>query len=288
MVDQHYSDLQVDHDSQQPKYLSTGAHKVNAHMSSAPTYSDKIGLEEQLQPESGEPHSQRRICSLSVKAFYVVAAIIAVIVIAAAIGGGVGGALAKKSHDTIAANVTAGAGSEPSTAPSNISIPLHTTTYSGTLISTSNISIPLHTTTYSGTLISTSTIIGPQETLLSDCPSSNNTLYSPQSSSEVWRKICSGSYLNSNGVQAVVNTAGITSLNDCIALGAAYNLANATNIADGSSSICNAVCWRATITGDDFPGNCFGFTTTNSSGNFVTTDDLRCNSAALINQSFKI
>ena len=269
MVDQHYSDLQVDHDSQQPKYFSAGAHKVNAHVSSAATYSDKIGLEEQLQPEFGEPRSQKRICSLSVKAFYVVAAIISVIVIAAAIGGGVGGALAKKSHDTIAANVTTGAGSEPSTVSSNTSI-------------------PLSTTTYSGTLISTSTIIGPQETLLSDCPSSNNTLYSPGSSSETWRKICSGSYLNSNGVQAVVNTPGITSLNDCIALGAAYNLANATNIADGSSSICNAVCWRATITGDDFPGYCFGFTTTNSSGNFVTTDDLRCNSAALINQSFKI
>lgn len=61
-------------------------------------------------------------------------------------------------------------------------------------------------------------------------------------SSELWRKTCALSYLNSNGIEPMVNTVGITSPNDCIALAAAYNVQNASEIADGSSNVCNAVC----------------------------------------------
>lgn len=272
MADQYYSDLQVDHGSQYPKYPSPGTHEAEAYASSAPIYSDKIETGEQPQLKVGQPRSRKRICGLAVKTFYVVAAIIAVIVIAAAIGAGVGRSLAGKSHNATPGDGSTSTSSQPSSTPSRTSsIPSRTSL------------APAAASTIS---ISTSTAIGPSETLLVDCPSSNNTLYAPPSSSELWRKTCSRSYLNSNGIDAVVNTAGITSLNDCIALAAAYNLVNATEIADGLSNVCNAVCWRATITGDDFPGFCFGFTTTNNSGNFVTTDDLRCDSAALINQSF--
>jgi len=98
-----------------------------------------------------------------------------------------------------------------------------------------------------------------------------------------FRKICANNYLSNN--ENVVNTP-TESLNDCIALCDAYNVLNRTEIKSGTSNICNAVCWRSTIIGDDFPGQCFGTTTTNSSGAFVYTGDSKCDSAALINQSF--
>lgn len=77
-----------------------------------------------------------------------------------------------------------------------------------------------------------------------------------------------------------------TSLDNCISLCDAYNTLNQAKIKAGTVDICNAVCFRVTITGDDFPGQCFGFETTNSSAAFVYTGDTRCDSAALINQSF--
>jgi hypothetical protein len=273
MADQHYSDLQVDHDSQYAKYPSSGPHDAGSHASTAPTYSDKIYQGEEQYVENEQPRSRRRICGLKAKTFYMVAAIIAIVIIAAAVGGGVGGSLAGKNNNATPADVSTSTSLQSSSTSSSTPLSSALTTSSPTA-TTSEISI------------TTSTAIGPSETLLIDCPSSNNTFYNPPSSTGLWRKLCSSSYLNSNGINAWVNTGGVTSLNDCIALATSYNLVNATEIASGSSNIANAVCFRATITNDDFPGQCFGYTTTNSSGNFVTTGDTRCDSAALINQSF--
>lgn len=263
----HFSDLQVDTHEQYPKYLSSGLHKNGAHADSEHIYSDKIVKDEQAQLEAGGPHSQKHICGLAARTFWIVAAIISVIVIAAAVGGGVGGSLAGKSHSATPAAATTQSQTSSAATTSSVSAPVTTPP----------------TSTTSTVSISTFTTVGPTETLLVDCPSSNNTLYSPPSSSELWRKSCGNSFLGNN--INLVNSATV-SLDDCITLAAAYNVENVTEIADGASNVCNAVCWRATIAGDDYPGVCFGFTTTNSSGGFTYATDDRCDSAALINQSF--
>jgi hypothetical protein len=128
--------------------------------------------------------------------------------------------------------------------------------------------------------ITTTSTVGPSTTLILDCPSSNNTLYS--AGGALFRKLCSNDFLNAKSQDVVNQPTG--SLNDCINLCAGYNLDNETAIASGRETVCNAVCRRATIAGDDFPGQCFGFATQNSSGNFVLGGDIRCDSAPWINQ----
>lgn len=273
MTDQ-YSDLQVDHQQQFPKYTLPDSHDADkeAH-DPAPVYSDKIAAEEQANLKRGR---RKRICGLAAKTFWIVAAIVAFIIIAAAVGGGVGGSLAGKNSDNKSAaastssQITSTAGTASASAPSSSSAP------------PTSSSVPSTTTTTAS--ITTSTTIGPSQTLLVDCPSSNNTFYQPPSfPTQLYTKICSLSYL-SNGINVVLQNT--SSLNGCIDACANYNVQNATNIKDGTSNVCNAVCWRYTIIGDDYPGTCFGFTTTNSSGGFVYEPDLRCDSAALVNQSF--
>lgn len=75
------------------------------------------------------------------------------------------------------------------------------------------------------------------------------------------------------------------SLNDCINRCANYNDANRTGIASGSNGVCNAVCWRHSLS-SDWPGECFGFSTQNSSsGGFsIDTSGTECDSAGWINQ----
>lgn len=99
----------------------------------------------------------------------------------------------------------------------------------------------------------------------------------------MFRKICQNAALNQNGIDAVVNTP-TSNLDSCIQLCAAYNVENASQILSGASDVCNAVCWRDTITGNDWPGQCFGYSTRNSSSEFILTSDDRCAGAALINQ----
>lgn len=100
----------------------------------------------------------------------------------------------------------------------------------------------------------------------------------------LFRQICGLSYLNSILPNDVVNQP-TTSLGDCIDLCAAYNVQSQTDIAAGTSSICSAVCWRNTFD-TDFPGQCFGYTSQNSTGQFVVQQEAICASAAWINQSF--
>ena len=98
-----------------------------------------------------------------------------------------------------------------------------------------------------------------------------------------FRKICNLSYQNSLNGFAVVNSP-TTSLDDCVNLCAAYNVQNQTEIAAGESDVCNAVCWRNTFVNDEFPGQCFGYTTQNSSNAFVVNQETICDAAAWINQ----
>jgi hypothetical protein len=208
---------------------------------------------------------KRRICGIAAKTFWVVLAILIIVVVAAAVGGGVGATASKKKSNKSSpqTGISTSSPSSPSTGP-----------------------ITASATTTTSPSITTTQVVGPSTTLLRDCPSSNNTIYDVtlgSSEKMSFRKQCNASFL-SNKVNAVrVQT---TDLNDCINLCAAFNIQNKTEIQAGTSDPCNAVCWRSTFDNDDFPGTCFGFTTTNSSGEFVYQQDSLCDGAAWINQSF--
>lgn len=67
------------------------------------------------------------------------------------------------------------------------------------------------------------------------------------------------------------------SLNECIDLCAAWN-------ANSGTPPCQTVCWRNSFLGDDHPGVCFGFQTTNTSTDFpIEPDAPICDSAVWIN-----
>lgn len=199
----------------------------------------------------------RHICGLRRKTFWIVLAIATVVVIAAAVGGGVGGALSNRSSASASASASSSSGVS-STAPT--------------------------TTVPSSVSITTTTIAGPTQTLLRDCPSSNNSLYEVAFGSDQFefRKMCSVKLAGTG--DNVVNDK-TTSLDDCISRCASYNNANRTEIASGSSGVCNAVCWRNSLS-SDWPGQCFGFSTQNSStGGFsIDTSGVECDSAGWINQ----
>lgn len=268
-MSEHYSDLQFDPNGRQPNYpIPVSPNDEGQRNYHAP--SDKIAASYEqatLMSENPQPKHRGKICGLAPRTFWLVAAIFTIIIIAAAVGGGVGGSRASKASSSNGQSSSSTSATVP---------PL--TTFTSAMSSTSD-----PATGTSTIPITTSTTIGPTATLLVDCPSSNDTVYVASQSSQMFRKACYRTFI-SNGFNVI--SQNTQSLDSCIDVCAAYNVANATQIASGAAGICNAVCWRATIQGDDAPGHCFGFLTTNSSGAFVYNDDARCNGAALINQAF--
>ncbi|KAF2626043.1 hypothetical protein BU25DRAFT_412281 [Macroventuria anomochaeta] len=249
-----------------------------------PAYSNTASDTNKIAYESAtyERPTPARICGLRNRTFWIVV-IAAIVVVAGAVGGGIGGALASRSSSN----------SKSSNSNSNVEAP------QSSAQSSSTTQTPTSSTPTSSTqIISTSTIVGPtnspEPTLLRDCPSSNNSIYSVTygSTSYQFRKICNNAYLNVNGVSAQVQGV-VKSLDDCIDRCAIYNRNNATEIQAGRDPICNAVCWRNTFdkTNDWEGGRCFGYTTQNTTVNGQTsfritnTADI-CDSAALVNQDF--
>jgi hypothetical protein len=217
-------------------------------------YGDQYQYQE--QPPSLPPPPQK-LWGLKPKTFWMIFAGVSIVVIGAAVGGGVGAAV---SHKSSSSNTKA------------------------------NSTTPTPTTSDSSPSLTTTPVIGPSATLLRDCPSSNNTLYtvSPNSANpQTFRKLCDTTFTNAisdPSSQNVVNTK-TTSLDDCIGLCGTYNEANKTGIAANQDLVCNAVCWRNGFAGDDFPGNCFGFTTLNSTGGgFETNQEIICDGAGWIDQ----
>jgi hypothetical protein len=102
----------------------------------------------------------------------------------------------------------------------------------------------------------------------------------------LFRKACNTAFLHSGGDDALAVNVPVASLNDCINLCVGYNQQNASGIASGNDIVCNSVCWRNTFD-TDFPGQCFGFQTQNSSNQFTYApgNNSVCDSAAWINQS---
>lgn len=214
--------------------------------------------------------SNRHICGLRRRTFWIVLAAASVIVIGAAVGGGVGGALSNRSSASATASVSTTTSSALAPASSGDSPSYLSTTPTTTMPPSQS--------------ITTTTLANPTETLLRDCPSSNNSIYDVTFGADQlrFRKMCSVKL--AGGGNNVVNTP-TTSLDHCIDLCAAYNNANRTEIASGSSRACNTVCWRNSLS-SDWPGQCFGFQTLNSStGGFsIDTEGTECDSAGWINQ----
>lgn len=252
---------------------------------SAGTDTNKIAYE---SAEYERPAPQT-VCGLRKRTFWILVGV-ALVVVAAAVGGGVGGALASRpSSDNESQNRSSDSDSNSGSPQSTQS-----SAQSSSKAATSTSSTP----TSSTQVISTSTIVGPSSspvpTLLRDCPSSNDTIYSVTygSTSYQYRKLCNNAYTNINGVAAPVQGV-FSTLDECIDRCAIYNRNNATGIRAGTDPICNPVCWRNTFDerNDWEGGHCFGFTTGNTtidgetSFRVTNTGDI-CDSAALINQDF--
>lgn len=198
-----------------------------------------------------------RVCGLSRRIFWICIVVAAAIVVAVALGVGLGLGLSKERSS---ANVS------PQQMP--------TLSTSSTASSNANLVFTAQVGTVNGT----------SATLYRDCPSTNNSLYSVQYSSTTYefRKLCNiRSPIHVQGNNWVSQPT--SSLNDCINLCAAWNQNNVTN--SDAGNVCSTVCWRHGFINDDWPGQCFGFTTTNtSSGSDNIPDDI-CDSAIWINQT---
>ncbi|KAL1845342.1 hypothetical protein Daus18300_014564 [Diaporthe australafricana] len=229
----------------------------------------------------GSPHNEqdgaggkKRICGLAARSFWIIFAVALAIIVAAAVGGGVGGSIATRNKAVSTSS------EEP------ISSTTGTTAASTTETAAASTSETATATTTTSASVTTTEVVGATSTLYRDCPSSNETLYSVDfgsTGSYIYRKFCSMSIVD-NGVN-LVNTP-TTSLDACINLCAAYNMENATEIASGASQPCNSVCWRNGFTDNDWPGQCFGATTQNSSSTGWKLDNTEtiCDSAGWINQ----
>jgi hypothetical protein len=264
-----------------PEYhYANDTHKVAI----PPSESQEYGYGKNPNAMVHEQDQPRTICGLRKRTFWIVA-IVALIILVAVIGGGVGGALASKKSDTKAetAQGSVGAGSTTTTAASA----------SASNSVSSSTPTPSPTSTQS---FSTTTIVGATATILRDCPSSNNSLYTVNSNgmTHQFRKACDATFVNAHGSDAMV-VQSFASLNECITECAQFNFRNATEIKLGTSRRCNSVCWRNDVTKrDKWPGGqCFGWTTSNgTTGDFQyqATKDPKlpstiCDSAALVSFS---
>jgi hypothetical protein len=155
--------------------------------------------------------SLRRICCLALKTFCIVAAI-TIIVIAAAVSGGLGATEAQQKLQRLRPN--------------------HKLKLKFKLINN-----PTPTTSDSTSSLTTTPVVGPSTTLLRDCPSSNDTLYTINPGAPMtFRKICGTTFLNAiNGTNVVETT--MSTLNDCINPCGTYNEANKADITKRSDNV---------------------------------------------------
>ncbi|KAI1272152.1 hypothetical protein F5Y07DRAFT_309879 [Xylaria sp. FL0933] len=226
------------------------------------------------QSPTAPPPKGSRICGLSPRTFWIIFGVSTFLVIGSIVGGVAGGLVSRKHNSSSSSKEDTGM-SASSTSPASTSSALASS------------SSPMPTT--STPTISTSTVVLPTTTLLRDCPSSNGTLYDVAYGSGaplIFRKYCTAGFRHVlNGIDVLNEPT--QSLNDCINACTNYNDTNKTAIATGNNQTCNAVCWRNNEQLDNInqiPGQCFGYTTLNTSAGFTVTDEVLCDSAAWINQ----
>lgn len=213
---------------------------------------------------------------LSRRSAYGLIAIVLLCIVAAAVGGGVGGSLSSSHSSSSSISTSTGLSSSTSSMPGD----------SASTISSST------TLATSATLTTSTIVVSPTETVYRDCPSSNNSIYTAQLSGGtapiLFRKAC-GYYFAigplTNSLPDVNVNQKSQSLDDCINLCIAQNTLNASAIANKEINPCNAVCWRNSSPGDEFPYNCFGGYSTNSTEGFSQSVNTICDSAAWMNQN---
>ncbi|KAK5120412.1 hypothetical protein LTR85_006351 [Meristemomyces frigidus] len=229
--------------------------------------------EQDAQEQGLQQQHAGKVCGLRPWVFCAIVLCAAVVVVGAVVGG-VAGSLAK-DHAS----------------PSDASVSQTSTTASGTLspsASPGSANTSASPTVVEDT-ITISIIASPSSTLYSDCPSSNNTIYSVHYDAYptmYWRRFC-GIVINSPDINSddtdYVNQ-GSTSLTNCIDLCATWNVENQAAIANNTQAACSGVCWRNQYD-TEYPGHCFGGATSNtSSGEFDLVLESKCDSAGWINQ----
>lgn len=217
----------------------------------------------------------------------------------AAVGGGLGGALAggrgtegsseaKPSSAvftsrTASSTLSSSSSSDPTAtfhSMNPIPIPSNTSTTSlvaapGTSSTNYQVSSAISQTSSDVLVATTTTLIGPAATLLRDCPGANNTIVTPDGSSNQFRKGCDFSYHSAGSAGALVINQPVESLDDCIVLCALWNEGNHL-----SNQLCTAVAWRNNAS-DQYPGQCLGSRISGTPG--VDWGQTECDNALWIN-----
>lgn len=227
------------------------------------------------------PRQRDRICGLTPRMFWVLA-IVTILVIGAGVGGGIAGALSRNR------------GSSCSFSSSSDTVATSASLATSLILAATSAppgSAATATPTATDSILGTKTAIyGPSGTVLyRDCPANSNAVYTSESMSAwVWRKYCDNTtFVSANPGQQWVNTF-TNDLDTCIDMCVQSSLDRGSEIAAGYEGPCNAVCWRNGFENDDYPGQCFGFTTANvtSDGGFQFKEDWRCDSAGLISEDY--
>ncbi|MCJ1441590.1 MAG: hypothetical protein MMC23_002079 [Stictis urceolatum] len=199
-------------------------------------------------PSSGQGMSSepRRMCGMKRRTFFIVAAIAAIVVIGAVVGGAVGATVNKGSSSS---------NSNDGIAQTTGSTPSHTSTSPGTNSVGVQTTAPASSTTNNG--ITTTTISSsPTQTFVSDCPSSNNTIYSIKQDGNTlnYHKVCAADIGNDPNKHISIHQT-TSSLDECIKLCANPPL----NAQGNGRDPCSGVCWRNAEFHNVGVGFCFGF-----------------------------
>ncbi|KAK4890522.1 hypothetical protein LTR27_010803 [Elasticomyces elasticus] len=151
---------------------------------------------QEFEPHQKErPNSTRRICGLSLMAFWALIVVVTIVVVGATVGGGVGGSLASKSGSRSHGPDTYTSGSNTASTYFATDVPLTSTALNET------------STTPTSVMLTTTEVIGPTTTLMRDCPSSNDTIYSTGSSGGpmLFRKFCGVNLFHVGGDDALAS-----------------------------------------------------------------------------------
>ncbi|KAI3393115.1 hypothetical protein diail_4714 [Diaporthe ilicicola] len=279
-VVRHYESPQVVPDTGQTPEVLIRSDSLPTYID-GPHYVETRSISLDIEAAYGQRNKPDLVCGLAPRVFWAVA-IVTILLIGAGVGGGVGGVLSNRSSS--------------SATPSPIDTTDVTTaapTTSSVIATTSSPLESLATTTptTAGSTSASGTktaIYGPSGSVIyRDCPASDDTLYrSSGAPSWQWRKYCDNTtFVSAKAGQQWVNTF-TTDLDTCVDLCVQSSVDRENAIAAGDQDPCNAVCWRNGFENDDYPGQCFGFTTANSTttGEFQFKNDWRCDSAGWINQ----
>ncbi|KAL1858754.1 hypothetical protein Daus18300_009888 [Diaporthe australafricana] len=289
-VVQHYDPPQVVPDTGQTPQVFDRSDELPTYMD-GPHYIETASPEPDKSAAYGQHENRDLVCGLRPRIFWPLA-IGTILLIGAAVGGGVGGVLATRqvaatSSTSISPSEAAATTASPTTSPTASLTTSPTTTATSSSLQSTTTTTP--TTTKSTSSSGTKTAIyGPSGSVIyRDCPASDDTMYtSSEEPSWQWRKFCDNTtFVSAKVGQQWVNTFAVD-LDACVDMCVKSSVDRESAIAAGEQDPCNAVCWRNGFENDDYPGQCFGFTTANSTatGEFQFKDDWRCDSAGWINQ----